>query len=401
MHSRHDGERATMRSHSGGAAPSPLADAERVRSALALDRRSDLWTGLARVGGILPAPERTHEDPLALLRGRSDAPGSRGPDGGLIRLASSPQPDGRPRFDPQIPSGGYGWWYVDAISEDGQHALTIIAFLGSVFSPFYKRSGRQDPLDHVCLNVALYGPQARWAMTERQREQVSQSRDALQIGASALRWTGDALEITIEERDKRLFNPLRRRVAGKVRVIPEIVNPTAFALDPGMRHRWHCLSPRARIEVTMERPSLKWSGSAYLDSNFGSESLEDGFRIWHWSRAHCSNGAMVCYEGERRDGSQFASALRFAPDGAATAEAILRLAPLPTSGWRIRRSTRSDTGRASVTRTWEDTPFYSRSELATQLLGEPVVAVQESLDLDRFKSPVVQFMLPYRMPRKG
>ena len=47
---------------------------------------------------------------------------------------------------------------VDAISDDGQHGLTIIAFLGSVFSPYYKRSGRGDPLNHSSLNVALYWP---------------------------------------------------------------------------------------------------------------------------------------------------------------------------------------------------------------------------------------------------
>ena len=33
--------------------------------------------------------------------------------------------------------GGYAWWYVDALSDDGQHGLTIIAFIGSVFSPYY------------------------------------------------------------------------------------------------------------------------------------------------------------------------------------------------------------------------------------------------------------------------
>ncbi len=238
-------------------------------------------------------------------------------------------------------------------------------------------------------------------MTERKRHNVKQSQDRLQIGASALRWTGEALEIEIEERDKRLFNPFRRRVSGTVRITPEIVNPTAFALDPATKHRWHCLSPKARIEVDMKAPDLSWSGSAYLDSNFGSESLEEGFRIWHWSRAHSSKGAMVCYEGVRRDGSRFASALRFAPDGKASAEAIPELAHLPRSKWLVERSTRSDNGAASVVRTWEDTPFYSRSEIQTQLLGENVVAVQESLDLDRFKSPVVQFMLPYRMPRSG
>jgi carotenoid 1,2-hydratase len=29
-----------------------------------------------------------------------------------------------------------------------------------------------------------------------------------------------------------------------------------------------------------------------------------------------------------------------------------------------------------------------------------VVTVQESLDMQRFSSPLVQFMLPYRMPRR-
>jgi hypothetical protein len=57
-------------------------------------------------------------------------------------------------------------------------------------------------------------------------------------------------------------------------------------------------------------------------------------------------------------------------------------------------------GVAEVRRTWEDTPFYARSELASRFMGEEVVTVQESLDMQRFSSPLVQFMLPYRMPRR-
>jgi carotenoid 1,2-hydratase len=34
------------------------------------------------------------------------------------------------------------------------------------------------------------------------------------------------------------------------------------------------------------------------------------------------------------------------------------------------------------------------------MFGQNVVAVHESLSLDRFRSPVVQWMLPWRMPRK-
>lgn len=295
--------------------------------------------------------------------------------------------------------GAYLWWYVDAISDDGTHGLTIIAFIGSVFSPYYKASGRHDPYDHASLNVALYGPGARWAMSERPRSQVEAGRTSLALGPSLVEWRGDALEITIRERDKRLGVPWQRPVTGRVRVYPEALNATAFALDPQGRHRWHCLAPRARIEVEMEQPGLSWKGSAYLDSNFGDESLEEGFRVWHWSRAHTPHGAVVCYEGVRRDGSHFASALRFDRSARPQAEELPMVAPLPNTLWQMERKARGEHGFARVLRTWEDAPFYARSTLSTRLLGEPVIAVQESLDMDRFASSIVQLMLPYRMPR--
>lgn len=300
-----------------------------------------------------------------------------------------------------IEPGGYSWWYIDAISADGRHGLTIIAFLGSVFSPYYKRSGRHDPLDHCSLNVALYGPDHRWVMHERPSTDVTRDARTLTIGTSEVRWDGNMLEIEIEERDTRLFNPFHRRVCGKVRVFPEALNPASFALDPAHNHIWHCMAPRARIEVEMERPDLSWSGEGYFDHNRGSEPLESGFNVWHWSRAHMKSGAVVCYEGERGDGSVFASAIRFDREAIPVEVDLPAIAPLPRSKWQVERRTRSEIGVAHVRKTWEDTPFYARSELASKLYGEEVVAVQESLDMRRFASPVVQFMLPFRMPRQS
>ena len=237
-------------------------------------------------------------------------------------------------------------------------------------------------------------------MTERGRSALAREAALLTIGPSAMRWENGALTITIEEGDTRLFVPWQRRVAGRVRVIPEALNRAAFALDAREQHIWHCLAPRARIEVEMESPELSWQGKAYLDHNRGAEPLEAGFRTWHWSRAHLTQGALVCYEGERGDGSLFASALRFDRHGVPEPVELPPIAHLPRSRWRIARRTRSDIGVARVRRTWEDTPFYARSELASRFLGEEVVAVQESLDLVRFSSGLVQFMLPYRMPRR-
>ena len=49
----------------------------------------------------------------------------------------------------------------------------------------------------------------------------------------------------------------------------------------------------------------------------------------------------------------------------------------------------------------EDTPFYERSVLASRLLGEDVISVHETLNVPRLVSPLVQRMLPFRMPRAG
>jgi len=47
----------------------------------------------------------------------------------------------------------------------------------------------------------------------------------------------------------------------------------------------------------------------------------------------------------------------------------------------------------------EDTPFYQRSLLTHELLGETVQSFHETLSVPRLVSPIVQSMLPWRMPR--
>ena len=292
-----------------------------------------------------------------------------------------------------MPPQGYGWWYVDALSDDRQHGLTIIAFIGSVFSPYYWWSGRRDPLDHVALNVALYGGGGRWAMTERGRGSLIRTRDTLAIGPSAMRWEGDTLVVDFDE----VGAPLPRRLRGTARITPESLGDTGFPLDPAGRHVWQPVAPRARVEVTLDAPALAWRGTGYIDSNRGTEPLEAGFADWQWSRAHLAADTLVFYEGLRRDGSDFALALRFDGQGRAEPVAPPPSLTLPRTRWRVERRTRADA--AAVVRTWEDSPFYARSTIAARLFGEEVLSVHESLSLDRFRAPLVKAMLPFRMPR--
>jgi carotenoid 1,2-hydratase len=256
------------------------------------------------------------------------------------------------------------------------------------------------PEDHVSLNVALYGEQhRRWAMTERGRAALARNSHTLRIGPSQLHWDGTSLVIDIDERNALLPFPVR----GQVRVTPEVLGQRRFRLDPAGRHIWEPLGPRSRVEVHLAQPDLNWVGTGYLDANHGSESLEDGFADWQWSRAHLADGSTaVMYEGKLRSGKDFGMALRIDRNGQAEVMEMPEPVVLPRTGWQLNRLTRADAGYiAKVRATWEDTPFYARTALSTRLWGEDVVAVHESLSLDRFRSGIVQWMLPWRMPRKA
>lgn len=286
--------------------------------------------------------------------------------------------------------------------------MTVIAFVGSVFSPYYRYArwrGRGDAEQHVALNVALYGGgTARWTMTERGRGQLARSADELRIGPSRVHWDGQALQIDIDE----VCSPLLQRVRGKVRVHPQGLCRFVAPLDAIGRHRWRPIAPCARIEVAFDRPGLRWKGQAYIDSNEGDEPLDRAFRAWDWSRASlCDGSTAVVYDlrpspAADANGAGRLIAQRFAPDGSFSPFEPPQRRALPRSRWGLARTQRSESGTpVRVHKTLEDTPFYVRSVIGATLLGEPVTAVHETLHVPRLVSLPVQLMLPFRMPRRA
>ncbi len=246
--------------------------------------------------------------------------------------------------------------------------------------------------------MALYGAGGkRWALTERGRRSSCRTATELSIGPSAVTWDGSALRARIDE----ITVPIPSRIRGTVRLEPTALTNHVVALDPDGRHRWWPIAPTARVEVALEHPALRWSGWGYLDTNAGDEPLEDGFSGWDWSRTHLRDrSTAVLYEITGRDRERRSLALRIDPSG--RVQDVLPPPPieLPKTLWRVARHTRADPhSRVRVLRTLEDTPFYARSLLATQLLGEPVHAMHESLSLDRFRRAWVQGLLPFRLPR--
>lgn len=267
-----------------------------------------------------------------------------------------------------------------------------------MFSPYYafaRRRGSADPLNHCAINVAVYARgRNRWAMTERPRGAVSRTPNHFTVGPSRLSWDGDCLLVHIDE----IAVPIPRRLRGTIRVVPTAVTRRMFTLNQHGNHRWWPIAPCARVQVALEQPYLRWQGDGYFDMNQGDAPLESGFSDWQWSRGATRDGAAILYEALRRDGSRVDLAMTFDPQGRMQTFEPPARHVLKRTGWRIGRAVRSENS-PTILKTLEDAPFYARSVVSAKLMDEPVTLMHESLSLDRFSMPIVQAMLPFRMPR--
>ena len=247
--------------------------------------------------------------------------------------------------------------------------------------------------------MALYGRAGkRWTMTERSRKNVMRDATEFNIGPSSVRWNGQSLEINIHERGVPLPYPVR----GTIRVHPQALTTYHTALDDGGLHRWGPLAPCARVEVDLTEPAQRWTGHAYLDSNEGDEPIDRPFREWDWSRASLADGSTaVIYDVQQKQGVDRLLGVRFAPDGSHTDFVPPPRQSLPQTAWRIPRRMRTeDAAPVGIVSMLEDTPFYERSVLQSRLFGQDVISMHETLNVPRLVSPVVQWMLKWRMPRR-
>jgi len=243
-------------------------------------------------------------------------------------------------------------------------------------------------------------------MTERGHRRVRRTATRFEVGPSAMQWQDGELTIELDE----VANPLPRRVRGTVRVRPQGLSNFVAALDDGGRHRWGPIAPCARVQVDFDAPALSWQGHAYFDSNEGDEPVSEPFTTWDWMRAPLQDGStVVVYDVQQKHGrADRVIGTRFWPDGTVAEVQLPSRHTLERTGWQLARTVRCGPGGGNlkaaapqVVRTLEDTPFYARSVVRTQLCGQTVEAMHETLSATRFASPMVQALLPFRMPRRA
>ena len=310
--------------------------------------------------------------------------------------------------------GGYAWWYLDALSPEGD-GLVCILFAGSVFSPRYAARVRQGeralPTEHCAVNLALYkgGRQIAWVMAEHSGPQeFSEGRVA--VGGSVMESSGGRVRVTIDEQVTPFFgHGFGRRVKGTIRMTSRAAPFAESALSVGGRtHAWRALVPRGEVEADFPSLGVKFRGVGYHDRNHGDGRLGDAFSRWGWARRHREDGTDVLYSVVEKDGTRRALWASAGDDQIATPR---EATPLPdgasrSARWGMRLPSRfgvtTDEGRVlhcTPTTLLEQAPFYNRfrarisdgddSAPDTQTLGE-------WLDLDRFSSRWNQFLIGFK-----
>jgi carotenoid 1,2-hydratase len=190
-----------------------------IQSPISGSRGSTLWPSNTRLDELIPALQYADANRQSISGGRERTSGSGSANGRFVRSSGGRSADGAPQFNQAVDPGNYLWWYVDALSDDGQHGISIIAFVGSVFSPYYAWANRSQPADaddYCALNVAIYSPgNKRWTMTERGGKWIQRDQHTFQIGPSGLHWDGSCLTISIAER----AIPFGQKVAARSRSI--------------------------------------------------------------------------------------------------------------------------------------------------------------------------------------
>ena len=183
-----------------------------------------------------------------------------------------------------------------------------------MFSPWYAWSGRGDPANNCCINVATYGRGGRFTMTDRGRSALRRSPDSLTVGPSSMRWTGTQLVIDIDEVSSP---PIISAVRGQITVTPKAITDVELPLTADGAHIWRPFAPSSRINVNLAAKGWQFDGHGYFDANFGMRPLEDDFSYWTWGRFPTRAGATCFYDATRRDGTQLNAAMAFQPDGSA------------------------------------------------------------------------------------
>ena len=232
----------------------------------------------------------------------------------MIELSSADRPP-----DPAVlhSPGGFTWFYVDLVDDQGRGA-TVIWSWGLPFLPGYvkaARAGRPElPINRPSVNVVVYGGgrERFYLLSELPAQDCEWSEDgrSWRLGGCEFRWidtpgngSGPAgaaptrtLHATLD-----LALPTGGRMTGRLQVSGALrrdcPNSTRFS-DPVGTHLWTPMIAASRGCLELRTPSgeIRVEGRAYHDRNSAGRPLNAlGIERWWWGRLALPGRDLIFY----------------------------------------------------------------------------------------------------------
>lgn len=229
---------------------------------------------------------------------------------------------------PNKPSGGYEWWYFDALSEDGNWSFVIIFYQGNPFSPEYIRNIENissTPDDFPAVSISVYNRNKTefYSFVEYSADDFNWDKksDSCSVGPHSF---------SKSENDSQLVYSIHLQdtltsghsIKGDIDFNSPIITKASIdSKNPGEHHFWNLIQPKAEVSGTIEingksgEHKIKFDGSGYHDHNVGLEPMKEDFKDWYWGRYHFENSTLIYYVMNRLNEKQYKAWLISNKDG--------------------------------------------------------------------------------------
>ncbi|MEQ9091380.1 MAG: hypothetical protein RIE52_09835 [Balneola sp.] len=219
---------------------------------------------------------------------------------------------------PNKPSGGYEWWYFDALSEDGNWGLVIIFYQGNPFSPEYirnieKKSSYPDEFPAVSISIYNRNKTEFYSFVEYSADDFNWDKksDSCTVGPHSFSKSEYDSKLVYSVVLKDVL-PSGHSIKAELEFSSSIITKAPIvSKSPNEHHFWNLIQPKAEVSGTIEIKGksgfqkIAFNGSGYHDHNVGLEPMKEDFKDWYWGRYHFKNTTLIYYVMNRVNEKQY------------------------------------------------------------------------------------------------
>lgn len=220
---------------------------------------------------------------------------------------------------PNKPSGGYEWWYFDAISADEAWSFVVIFYQGNPFSPNYIQKIKKNnglPEQYPAVSISLYNREKTefYSFLEYKQDDFNWNEETneLKIGSHSFKRSNNENELIYSVYlDQKLSSD--HLLKGEIEFRSLITNAKLFEKNRGAveQHFWNLIQPKANVSGSLAlngksvNHSIDFEGIGYHDHNVGLEPMKNDFEDWYWGRFHFKESTLIYYVMNRKNKKQY------------------------------------------------------------------------------------------------